>query len=101
MRVTVAQGTKGEAIVIGIRQFEEMNHVHAWHQLADGYDVTTVHVDARGKTVEEREPTSVREANILVRARELWEHAGKPQGCDLQLWEQAAGEIDSAPLRQP
>ncbi|GAB7521276.1 CBS domain-containing protein [Paraburkholderia sp. 2C] len=99
MRVTVAQGTKAEAIVIGIRQFEEMNHVNAWHQLADGYDVTTVHIDAGGETVEEREPTSVREASILVRARELWEQAGKPQGRDKQLWEQAAGEVDSAPPR--
>jgi CBS domain-containing protein len=99
MRVTVAQGTKAEAIVIGIRQFEEMNHVNAWHQLADGYDVTTVHTDAGGETVEEREPTSVREASILVRARELWEQAGKPQGRDKQFWEQAAGEVDSAPPR--
>jgi hypothetical protein len=96
MRVTVAQGTKGEAIAIGIRQFEEMNHVKTWNQLADGYDVTTVHVDAGGETVEEREPTSVREASILVRARDLWDRAGKPQGRDKQFWEQAAGEVDRA-----
>jgi CBS domain-containing protein len=97
MRVTVAQGTKAEAIAAGIHQFEEMNRVSAWHQLADGYDVTSVHVDEHGDTVEERELTSEREARILVRARELWDLAGQPQGRDQQLWEQAAGEVDSAP----
>jgi CBS domain-containing protein len=95
MRIAVAQGTKEEAIVTAIRQFEEMNKISAWHQLADGYDVTSVHVDERGATVEEREPTSEREARILRRARELWERAGTPEGRDVQFWEQAAGEIDS------
>jgi len=54
-----------------------------------------VHLDERGITVEEREPTSEREDRILRRARELWERAGTPEGRDLQFWEQAAGEIDS------
>jgi Protein of unknown function (DUF2934) len=95
MRITVAQGTKEEAIATAIRQFEEVNKLNAWHQLADGYDVTSVHVDERGATVEEREQTSEREARILRRARELWERAGTPEGQDVQFWEQAAGEIDS------
>ncbi len=71
-----------------------MNKVTLWHQLADGYDVTSVRVDEEGATVEEREPTSEREARILRRAREVWERAGTPEGRDLQFWEQAAGEID-------
>ena len=57
-----------------------MNHVKAWHRLADGYDVTTVRIDAGGEPVEEREPTFVREASILVRARELWEQAASATG---------------------
>jgi CBS domain-containing protein len=101
MRVSVAQGTKAEAIATAISQFEEMNHLKAWHQLADGYDVTSVRVDEGGATVEEREPTSEREARILRRARDLWERAGTPEGRDVQLWEQAAGEIDrEAPQRE-
>ena len=101
MRVSVAQGTKAEAIATAISQFEEMNHLKAWHQLADGYDVTSVRVDEEGQTVEEREPTSEREARILRRARDLWERAGTPEGRDVQLWEQAAGEIDrEAPQRE-
>jgi CBS domain-containing protein len=95
MRVAVAQGTKEEAIATAIRQFEEMNKVKPWHKLANGYDVTSVYLDERGVTVEEREPTSEREDRILRRARELWERAGTPEGRDLQFWEQAAGEIDS------
>ena len=98
MRVSVAQGTKAEAIATAISQFEEMNHLKAWHQLADGYDVTSVRVDEGGATVEEREPTSEREARILRRARDLWERAGTPEGRDVQLWEQAAGEIDREDL---
>jgi len=93
-RVSVAQGTKAEAIATAISQFEEMNHLMAWHQLADGYDVTSVRVDEGGATIEEREPTSEREARILHRAREVWERAGTPEGRDVQFWEQAAGEID-------
>lgn len=94
MRVSVAQGTKAEAIATAIGQFEEMNGVKAWHQIADGYDVTSVRVDEGGATVEEREPTSEREARILRRAHEGWDRAGKPEGRDAQFWEQAAGEID-------
>jgi CBS domain-containing protein len=93
-RVSVAQGTRAEAIATAISQFEEMNHLMAWHQLADGYDVTSVRVDEGGATIEEREPTSEREARILHRAREVWERAGTPEGRDVQFWEQAAGEID-------
>jgi CBS domain-containing protein len=94
MRITVAQGTKEEAITTATAQFEEMNKVKVWHQLADGYDVTSVHVDARGATVEEREATSEREARILRRAREIWEREGTPEGRDQQIWGQAASEID-------
>jgi CBS domain-containing protein len=95
MRISVAQGTKAEAIATAIGQFEQVNKISVWHQLADGYDVTSVRVDEEGATVEEREPTSEREARILRRARELWERAGTPEGRDVQFWEQAAGEIDS------
>jgi CBS domain-containing protein len=94
MRVSVAQGTKADAIATAIGQFQEMNKVTVWHQLADGYDVTSVRVDEGGAMVEEREPTSEREARILRRAREVWERAGAPEGRDVQFWEQAAGEID-------
>ncbi|TDV38299.1 hypothetical protein C7405_102507 [Paraburkholderia caballeronis] len=59
-----------------------MNHVKAWHRLADGYDATTVRIDAGGEPVEEREPTSIREASILVRARELWEQGGQRNRLD-------------------
>src|SRR5471032_617289 len=48
MRVSVAQGTKAEAIATAIGQFEQMNNVTLWHQLADGYDVTSVRVDEGG-----------------------------------------------------
>lgn len=94
MRITVAQGSKGDAINTAIRQFEEMNKVSVWHQLADGYDVTSVYIDARGDAVEEREPTSEREIRILHRAREIWERSGTPEGQDVQIWGQAANEID-------
>ena len=94
MRVTVAQGTKEEAITTATRQFEEINKIKMWDHLADGFDVTSVRVDARGETVEVREPTSRRAARILLRAHELWERAGTPEGRDKQTWEQAAGEID-------
>jgi CBS domain-containing protein len=100
MQVTVAQGTKEEAIASAIHQFEEMNHLNAWHQLADGYDVTSVHVDARGDTIEQREPTSEREANVLTRAYELWELAGRPSNRDKQFWQQAGGDVDSATYRR-
>ena len=56
--------------------------------------MTSVRVDEEGATVEEREPTSEREARILRVAREVWERAGKPEGRDVEFWEQAAGEID-------
>jgi CBS domain-containing protein len=94
MRIAVAQGTKEEAIATATRQFEEMNKLNVWHQIADGYDVISVHVDALGETVEEREPTSEREARILRRAREIWEREGTPEGRDREIWGQAAGEID-------
>jgi CBS domain-containing protein len=94
MRITVAQGTKEEAIATATAQFAEMHKVKVWHQLADGYDVTSVHVDAGGATVEEREPTSEREARILRRAREIWERDGTPEGRDKEIWGQAASEID-------
>jgi CBS domain-containing protein len=94
MRIAVAQGTKEQAIATATRQFEEMNEVKSWNQLANGYDVISVHVDARGATVEQREPTSEREARILRRAREIWEREGTPAGRDNEIWGHAAGEID-------
>lgn len=94
MRIAVAQGTKEQAIATATRQFEEMKEVKSWHQLANGYDVISVHVDAGGTTVEECEPTSEREARILRRAREIWEREGTPEGRDEQIWGHAAGEID-------
>jgi hypothetical protein len=71
-----------------------MNKLNVWHQIADGYDVISVHVDALGETVEEREPTSEREARILRRAREIWEREGTPESRDREIWGRAAGEID-------
>ncbi|KAA0997562.1 CBS domain-containing protein [Paraburkholderia panacisoli] len=94
MRIAVAQGTKEQAIATATRQFEEMKEVKSWQQLANGYDVISVHVDAQGATVEEREPTSERVARILRRAREIWEREGTPEGRDEEIWGHAAGEID-------
>jgi len=94
MRIAVAQGTKEQAIATATRQFEEMKEVKSWQQLANGYDVISVHVDAQGATFEEREPTSEREARILRRAREIWEREGTPEGRDEEIWGHAAGEID-------
>jgi CBS domain-containing protein len=95
MRVAVAHGTKEDAIAAAMRQFEQVKQVKTWNQLADGYDVTSVHRDERGAMIEELELTPEREARIRRRARELWEHAGAPTGQDVQFWEQAAGEIDN------
>jgi hypothetical protein len=95
MRVAVAHGTKEEAIAAAIGQFEQTKQVKAWNNLADGYDVKSVHLDEQGATVEELELTTERESRIQRRAHELWERAGAPTGQDVQFWTQAAGEIDS------
>ncbi|WP_454743615.1 CBS domain-containing protein [Cupriavidus necator] len=94
MRVAVAHGTKEEAIVGAIRQFEQAKHLTAWNQLADGYDVTTIHRDEQGAMIEDLELTSEREAQIRSRARELWKRAGSPMGQDERFWHMAATEID-------
>ena len=94
MRIAVAQGTKEAAIAAAIRQFEQAKQVKVWKQIADGYDVTSVHRDALGAMVEELELTSEWEARIRHRARELWERAGTPTDQDVQFREQAAREID-------
>jgi predicted transcriptional regulator len=95
MRVSVAQGTKQEAVDAAIAQFEEANRITNWSTLASGYDVSSIHVDADGANIEELECTSERDARIRPRARILWEQAGAPVGRDIEFWEQAAGETDA------
>jgi CBS domain-containing protein len=95
MRVSVAQGTKQEAVEAAIAQFEKTQHVSNWATVANGYDVVSIHVDANGAQVEELECTSERDARIRPRARTLWEQGGAPEGRDAQFWEQAAGETDA------
>jgi CBS domain-containing protein len=95
MRVSVAQGTKQEAVVAAISQFEQTKRVTNWTRVADGYDVLSIHVDEEGESVEVLELTSERDAEIRPRARVLWEQAGLPDGRDAQFWEQAAREVDS------
>ncbi|MFL9959264.1 hypothetical protein PQR37_39530 [Paraburkholderia nemoris] len=62
MRIAVAKGTNEEAINAAPVSLKRLNKIKVWHQIADGYGVTSVHVDARGATVEERAPTSEGEA---------------------------------------
>jgi hypothetical protein len=95
MRISVAQGTKQEAVEAAIAQFQEANRVTNWTALASGYDVSSIHVDADGANVEVLECTSERDARIRPRARILWEQAGTPEGQDIQFWERAAGETDA------
>jgi hypothetical protein len=95
MRVSVAQGTKQDAVEAAIAQFEEANRVTNWTALASGYDVSSIHVDADGANVEVLECTSERDTRIRPRARILWEQAGAPEGRDIQFWEQAARETDA------
>lgn len=93
MRITIVHGSKDEAIAAAMRQFEQAKQVNSWSQLADGYDVTTIHHDEHG-VVDEHELTSEREARIKRRAYELWEQAGAPAGQDKEYWNRAAAEID-------
>lgn len=95
MRVAIAHGNKEEAIAAAIRHFEQAKQVNGWKQIADGYDITSVHRDDAGATVEERELTTERDARIRRRAHELWERAGTPADQEVQFWEQATGQIDS------
>jgi CBS-domain-containing membrane protein len=96
LRVSVAQGTKQEAVASAIAQFEETKRVASWTAIADGYNVLSIHVDDKGASVEVLEHTSERDARIRPRARVLWERAGIPEGQDAQFWEQAAREVDYA-----
>lgn len=96
LRVSVAQGTKQEAVGTAIRQLEETKRVANWATVADGYDVLSIHVDENGESVEVLEHTSERDAQIRPRARALCEQAGIPEGQDAQFWEQAAREVDDA-----
>ncbi|MDX8482714.1 DUF2934 domain-containing protein [Mesorhizobium sp. VK24D] len=41
-----------------------------------------------------------REERIRLRAYELWEKEGKPEGADLRFWEQAMTEIDEEDQRK-
>jgi CBS domain-containing protein len=94
MRVSVAQGTKDEAVQAAIRQFEETRQVTSWTLAADGYDVLSIHVGESGESLESLELTSERDAEIRPRARVLWEQAGFPEGQDVRLWEKAARGVD-------
>ncbi|MNT42924.1 hypothetical protein D3C72_1793650 [compost metagenome] len=93
MRITIVHGSKDEAIAAAMRQFEQVKQVNSWSQLADGYDVTTIHHDEQG-VVDEHELTSEREARIKQRAYELWEQAGAPAGQDKEYWNKAEAKID-------
>lgn len=95
MRVSVAQGTKDEAVQAAIGQFEEARHVTNWTTAADGYDVVSIHAGESGESLESLELTSERDAEIRPRARVLWEQAGAPKGQDVQFWEKAARGVDS------
>ncbi|SAL62704.1 CBS domain-containing protein [Caballeronia choica] len=94
MRVSVAQGTKDEAVQAAIGQFEEARHVTDWTIAADGYDVVSIHVGESGESLESVELTSERDAEIRPRARVLWEEAGSPEGRDVQFWEKEARGVD-------
>jgi CBS domain-containing protein len=94
MRVSVAQGTKDEAVHAAIRQFEETRQVTVWTTAADGYDVVSIHLGESGESLESLELTSERDAQIRPRARVLWEQAGFPEGQDVQFWEKAARGVD-------
>ncbi|WP_235026078.1 CBS domain-containing protein [Caballeronia arationis] len=94
MRVSVAQGTKDEAVQAAIGQFEEATRVKNWTTAADGYDVVSIHVGESGESLESLELTSKRDAEIQPRARVLWEQAGSPEGQDVQFWETAARGVD-------
>lgn len=94
MRISIVHGGKDEAIAVAMRQFEQVKQVNRWNQLADGYDVTTIHHDEQGVVVDEHELTSEREARIKQRAYELWEQAGAPAGQDKEYWHKAAAELD-------
>ncbi|SAL85309.1 CBS domain-containing protein [Caballeronia terrestris] len=94
--VSVAQGTKHEAVASAIVQFEETKRVANWTTIADGYDVLSIHVDENGESVEALEHTFERDARIRPRARILWEQAGNPERQDAKFWDQAAREVDDA-----
>lgn len=94
MRVSVAQGTKQEAIEAAISHFEETKCVSNWTAAADGYDVLSIHLGESGESLESLELTSERDAQIRPRARVLWEQAGFPEGQDVQFWEKAARGVD-------
>jgi CBS domain-containing protein len=94
MRVSVAQGTKQEAIEAAISHFEETKCVSSWTAAADGYDVLSIHLGESGESLESLELTSERDAQIRPRARVLWEQAGFPEGQDVQFWEKAARGVD-------
>ncbi|CAN7478651.1 DUF2934 domain-containing protein [Mesorhizobium amorphae] len=40
--------------------------------------------------------TDDRQERIRQRAHEIWEQAGRPEGSDMQHWDQATAEIDGA-----
>ena len=94
MRVSVAQGTKQEAVGAAISQFEETKRVTNWNTVADGYDVLSIHIGETGESIEVLELTSERDAEIRPRAHALWEQAGLPEGQDARFWEQAALDVD-------
>ncbi|MFM0140681.1 CBS domain-containing protein [Caballeronia grimmiae] len=94
MRLSVAHGTKAEAVEAAISQFKAAKQVTKWTAAADGYDVVSIHVGESGESLESLEFTSERDAQIRPRARALWEEAGFPSGQDVQFWEKAAQGVD-------
>jgi CBS domain-containing protein len=94
MRVSIAPGhSKEEAIAAAIKQVEQQKQT-AWTIFADGYDVTEVHCDDRGRIVEDVERTSEKDEQIRQRAYDLWQREGSPEGRHEAHWMQASREID-------
>ncbi|ACC75116.1 CBS domain-containing protein [Paraburkholderia phymatum] len=46
MRVPIASGSREEAAVTAIREFEQIRHVRHWRMVADGYELVSVDVDS-------------------------------------------------------
>ncbi|MFM0520411.1 hypothetical protein PQR08_23560 [Caballeronia jiangsuensis] len=57
LSVSIAHGTKQEAVASAIVQFEATKRVASWTAIADGYDVLSIRVNETGKSIESLEHT--------------------------------------------